>query len=139
EPFVVSGGVLAGGGVIAFVLGLLWVVDPGQTDLVLLPEVWIPLALGLSLGVALLAWAAARTRRLAAETLKRVGGGSEGGLGGYRGTVQTVTADGLRGKVLIRGEIWDFESSRAVRPGETVVGVHLDGVRVTVRPLDVKN
>lgn len=135
EPFVGSGGILAGGGLLMFVLGLLWVLDPSETDLRIEPEVWVPLTVGMAAGVAVVAWAAARMRTLQKEALGRIGGASVAGLQGYRGKVDEVANDGLSGSVSFRGEYWNFLSDVPVKTGDWVEATKVDGLRVRVTPV----
>jgi len=134
EPFVMTGGILAGGGVVAFVLGLLWFLDPTQTDLRVSTEVWIPLSVGLATLVAFVGFAAARTARLSKETLKKIGGSSMSGLSGYQGTVEQVGVNGKKGKVMLRGELWDFESKNSLSNGDLVQVKRVVGLKIIVAP-----
>lgn len=134
ELFVTTHGALAFGGTIAFVLGLIWVIDPGSTSLTVHPAIWVSAAIVLGGGAVLIAWAATRGRLLVKKTLKEIGGGSELGLSGYHGRVESVDAGGTTGKALIRGETWDFESQDTVRTGDQVEVERTQGFRAFVRP-----
>jgi membrane-bound serine protease (ClpP class) len=134
EPFVTAHGAIAIGGVIAFALGLLWVVDPSRTDLRIHAAVWIPAILGLGGGVLLIVYAATRTHWLARHARKRMGGYGPAGLQGYEGVVESLGADGRTGKVLIRGETWDFRCEMNLRIAERVVVTEMDGMIARVRP-----
>lgn len=133
EVFVTTGGALAVGGLVSFALGLLWVVDPGATDLVLSWSVWIPLVLGMAGTVGVIAFAASRTRKLAGEARARMGGGGPEGLMGYLGEVQAVSSDGLSGKAVIRGEVWDIGSDGPLQVGDRVEVLRAQGFKVQVR------
>jgi len=134
EPFVATHGALAVGGVLSFVLGLLWVMDPSKSGIHILPMVWIPSAIGLGTGAILVAWAASRTHRLVKQARQEMGGGGALGLAGYLGEVESVSTDGLAGKALFRGELWDFESSESVKRGDSVEVQKAEGMKAWVRP-----
>ncbi|MCM2277889.1 MAG: ATP-dependent Clp protease proteolytic subunit [Oligoflexia bacterium] len=132
EPFIVSHGVLGVGGAISFALGLLWIMDRSSSSLRVSPEVWVPIALGLVSGVLLIAFAAARMKRLTRETLAKIGGGGLAGLAGYEGHVETVEPDGRSGRVAFRGELWAFRSEIPLKPGDAVRAIRSDGLVVEV-------
>ena len=133
ELVVVSGGALAFGGILSFVLGLIWVIDPSSTSAPVSQYVWI--AAGLTLGslVVLIGIAAARMKRLTRKTLDSIGGGEVLGLAGYHGTVEFVDSSGHRGKALIRGELWDFECKDAVSAGDSIEAIETAGMHVVAR------
>ncbi len=133
EPFITSGGALAGGGVLAFVLGLLWVMDPEQTSLRVDTIVWLPSALVLGGGALFVGWAAARTKLLSKKAREKIAGEGPAGLMGYNGLVLSVKDDFLRGKVQIRGEIWSFVSVEPVKKGDSVDVLTVDGMIVKVK------
>lgn len=135
EPFVVSGGALAAGGVVSFVLGSIWIIDPHQADVSISPAVWAPAALTLGGATLLIGWAAARTQFLWKKTQKEIGGmGQLEGLAGYAGLVQLVHEDGVTGKALFRGETWDFVSDSKVKVGEEVEVKEMKSFKAFVRP-----
>lgn len=133
EPFVTSNGALAAGGVLCFVLGMIWVTDRSLMSLAVSPSVWIPLTLALGSGAAVITWAAARTKKLAKQARSRIGGGASAGLTGYLGHVQSIYQDGFRGKAVFRGEVWDFESTTPLQPGDTVEAMAIEEMRVRVK------
>jgi len=138
EAFVVSHGALAAGGTLSFVLGLLWVLDPAETDMRISTMVLVPTALALGGGTLVIAVAAARIRKLSLAARATMGGGGELGLAGYAGLVETVDAGGCTGKALIRGETWDFECGdalqNALKPGDVVEVVSTKGMKAVVKP-----
>lgn len=134
EPFVTAHGAIAAGGILSFVLGLLWIVDPTATTLTIRTEVWMGAAAALGFFVFLIAWAASRTRSLSQAALAKIGGGSLQGLTGYLGTVQSVSGDGRRGVALFRGETWEFEAALPVTIGTQVRPLGVEGLRVRVEP-----
>lgn len=133
EPFVTSGGALAAGGILSFVLGLVWLIDPSETDLRVSPAVWVPAGLALGGVTLVVSFATARMHKLSRETLGRIGGGSMQGLAGYSGLVERVESNGTAGKALLRGELWDFTSEDVVSVGESVEVVSAEGMRIRVR------
>lgn len=120
EPLVASSGLLAAGGIVSFILGLLWVFDPGQADLAVSLMVLVPISIVLVLGVASLVILTARTKKNALAVRNRIGGGALSGLSGYLGIVEDIEPSRKRGKVHIRGEVWDFESESEVSQGDQV-------------------
>jgi membrane-bound serine protease (ClpP class) len=111
EAFVPSHGALGIGGVIAFTLGALMVVDSDA------PGVGVsrPLIAGLALVsfafVCVLATLAARVRRRSPV----IGASMMVGVSG-----EVVEADGQDGWALMQGEHWRIRADRALRPGERV-------------------
>lgn len=110
EIFVTSGGALAVGGTISFILGVLWVVDQDSLQMTVSPWLWVPLSFFLLLLAGGVSWLLKRTRTQVKEARAQIAGGDEGGLHGYVGMIQ---ADGT---ALFRGESWSVETSTA--PGE---------------------
>jgi len=138
EAFVVSHGALAVGGIISFVLGVIWVLDPAETDLKISPAVWVPAALALGGGAAVIAFAAAKLKEQAKKALAQIGGGGYSGLAGYQGRVESVIEGGLEGKALIRGEVWDFEASTPLSVGDLVEVERVIGFRLVVKVVHEK-
>lgn len=120
EIFVTSGGVLALGGSIALLFGLLWVVDPAATDLRI--STWVIGLIGgiLISGTLLISYGVSRIKKQSEETLKRVGGGDSAGVQGYKGRIQNTAVDGMSGQVLIRGELWNFISQEPLKENDKV-------------------
>ena len=130
NPGITIAGVLGG-------IGLLWMLDPAETDLRISPHVWVPIAVGLGSAVALLVCAVVRMRKLTQTTLAQIGGGGgSGGLAGYFGQVEKVGAEGRRGKVHFRGEVWNFESKEPLKTGDWVQAERVVGLRVIVKRKD---
>ncbi len=134
EPFVISHGAVALGGLISFTLGLLWIMDPAQSSLVISPAVWVPVVLAMGAFVLMIGWFAASTRRLTALAAESLGGRALSGLQGYMGTVESTDAEGLHGKAVIRGEVWDFACEGKVARGDRVEVLRVNGMLVDVRP-----
>ncbi|HEY9028937.1 MAG TPA: NfeD family protein, partial [Burkholderiaceae bacterium] len=111
EAVVPSHGALGIGGVVAFSLGALMMVDADTPGLGVSRPLIAGLAL-LSLGfVCALAALAARVRRRPAAS----------GAGTMLGVVgEVVEADGRHGWALLQGEHWRVQAQRELRPGERV-------------------
>ncbi|MGP1274472.1 MAG: NfeD family protein [Caulobacterales bacterium] len=124
EVFVASYGLLALGGVVAFGIGALMLVD---TDIEGLRIDW-PMVLAMSaiLGVSVLL---AGSYGLAAQARKVVTGRE--GLTGAPGTVLSW-ANGA-GHVQVEGERWQAVSSDALQPGDSVKVVAVDGLTLKVK------
>ncbi|BAL26567.1 nodulation protein NfeD [Azoarcus sp. KH32C] len=126
EAFLPSFGALGVGGIVAFVIGGLFLMD---TDA---PGYGIPLGflIGLSTASAALLFAvgsfAARTRR------QPVVSGRENMIGAVA-TVRSVTPDGTW--AFVQGESWRVSSPAPLVPGARVRVVGLDGLTLRVEPL----
>jgi membrane-bound serine protease (ClpP class) len=135
EAFIVSHGALAAGGILSFLLGMLWVVDPAATDMRISAAVIVPIVVVLGAGVSVIAIAAARLKKSAEKALREIKGGGAFGLMGYPGIVESLNADGLSGKVQIRGELWDFRAAVPVKTGDSVEVIEMAGMVAVVRPV----
>jgi membrane-bound serine protease (ClpP class) len=141
EVFASTHGALALGGVVSFILGMIWVIDPSQTSSGVSPAVWIPSGVFLGGGTALIGYFARRVSQQAKEALAKIGGGENLGLKGYRGVVETVVQSSAEaasekfseGKMVIRGETWSFRANEQVHIGEEVEVVSVHGFLVTVK------
>jgi len=137
EVFVAAHGALAAGGVLSFILGMIWVVDPSQTSERVSPMVYIPAGLALSIGAFTIAWFAARVKVQAAEALEKMGGSGAMGLHGYQGKVESLAGNGAIqspfGKMHIRGEVWDFVCEESVKVGDAVQVQSVDGFKLIVK------
>lgn len=124
EVFIASYGLLALGGVVAFAIGALMLVD---TDIEGLRIDW-PLVLAMSavLGVSVLL---AGSYGLAAQARKVVTGRE--GLTGATGTVLSW-ANGA-GHVQVEGERWQAVSTDELQPGDAVKVTAVDGLTVRVK------
>lgn len=139
EVFASTKGLLAAGGVLAFILGMIWVVDPTQTTQLVSPYVWIPAGTALGIAAFAIAWFAARVKEQARLALERMGGSGAMGLKGYRGQVESLSGkDALAspfGKLHIRGEVWDFVCEDSVRVGDQVEVESVNGFKLKVKRL----
>lgn len=132
EIFVLSGGVLALGGTISLVLGLIWVIDPHTSDLKISPSVIVSIGIVMMSGTLLIGHAVSRIKKFSKETLDRIGGGGFAGLQGYKGQIQSVDPAGTSGQVLIRGELWKFISKDPVKENENVIVSKSNGLILEV-------
>lgn len=127
EHFAVGFGVLGFGGVVAFVIGALFLFDPAGSD-VDVAIAW-PVIAGFALTTFLLMSVivgfAIRARQRPA-----MAGGEE--LIGAQGDV--VEWQGGAGTVRLRGEIWSANSEGSFNPGDRVSVVDRRGLVLTVRP-----
>ena len=124
EIKIVSHGMLTVGGVIALILGSLMLFDSPEPYLRLSWSVILPTVL-----MTALFFAVAVTKVVKAHKRKPATGGE--GLVGEEGRADTDIAP--EGKVFVRGEYWDAESSEAILKGEKVVVTTIDGMRLRVK------
>jgi membrane-bound serine protease (ClpP class) len=123
EAFVPSHGALGIGGIVAFVLGSVMLIDSDAPGFGVSRPLIAALAL-LSLAfVCTLATLAARIRRRSPAS----GGSTMVGLIG-----EIVEADGRDGWALVQGEHWRVRAERALRPGERVRVQRVDALTLAV-------
>lgn len=126
EVFAPSFGVLGLGGVVAFVLGSIMLFDSDLPDY----SLPIPIIAGFAIATALLAFlavgAAVRARR------SRIVSGVEGMIGGEGKAMEDF--EGL-GRVWVFGENWEAHSDKPVHEGERVRVLAVEGLRLTVEPI----
>jgi len=126
EIFVTSFGVLGIGGVIAFVLGSLFLVDTSQTNLAVNRGIIAGAAVGFSAIVLGIGYLVLHARRPGART------GAEG-LVGEIGEVREPIAPGAPGRLFVHGEIWRAVSDRPHAAGTRAQVVAVNGLEVTVQ------
>jgi membrane-bound serine protease (ClpP class) len=129
ELFVTSYGVLGIGGVIAFVLGSLFLVDTSQTNLAVGRATIAGAAVAFSTIVLGLGFVVMRARRRPALT------GREG-LIGQIGEVREAIQPGSAGRVLVHGELWRAVSDRPLAPGTAVRVRAVRGLQIDVANVD---
>ena len=127
ELFVTSYGVLGIGGVIAFVIGSLFLVDTSQSNLTVSRGIIAGTAAGFSAIVLGIGYLAIRGRRGRAST------GGEG-LIGMVGEVRAAIAPGAPGQLFVHGEIWRAVSDQAIGAGSRARIMAVRGLEVTVHP-----
>lgn len=133
EAFAAAHGLLALGGVVSFVLGLVWIVDPAQLSLGVSPAVWVPVAISMGGATLAIGWFAARVKLQVAAARATIGGGQQAGLSGYRATVESLDGTAMMspfGKVYVRGELWDFVSEDSVKVGDEIEIIEVRGLKV---------
>lgn len=124
EIKIVSHGMLTVGGVIAMLLGSLLLFQSPEPYLRVSWSVILPTVI-----MTTLFFVFAATKAVSAHRAKPVTGRE--GLVGEEGSA--VTDIMPEGKVFVRGEYWDAESSESISKGEKVVVTEMEGLRVKVR------
>ncbi len=125
EAFVTSYGILGVGGVLAFVIGSLFLIDTSKTDLVVNRNIIYGAAVALTLIILGIGFIVARGRRHRSTT------GVEG-LIGEVGEVREPIAPGQPGKVFVHGEIWRATSPDALVPGSRARVKAVNGLEIQV-------
>jgi membrane-bound serine protease (ClpP class) len=128
EAFVPGFGVLGIGGLVAFVVGAIFLFDPTATDIDL--SIAWPVLVGAALSsvliLTLVLGFAIRARQRPAVTGAEEMIGLEGEVVGW---------DGTRGAVRVHGEVWDARGPESVKPGGHVRVVRRDGLTLTVKSI----
>lgn len=127
EVYVTTFGVFGIGGVIAFVLGSLFLINTGETNLTINRGIIAGAAVVLSAAILGLGFLVIRDRRGAATT------GREG-LIGMIGEVRDAIAPGAPGHLFVHGEIWRAISSEPLAPGTRAEVTEVRGLELKVRP-----
>jgi membrane-bound serine protease (ClpP class) len=125
ELFITSHGVLGIGGVIAFVLGSLLLVDTSQTNVSVNRAEIAGAAVAFSALVLGVGYIVMRERRRPAMT------GREG-LIGEVGEVREAIQPGIAGRVLVHGELWRAVSDTPLVPGTPVRVQAVHGLEINV-------
>jgi membrane-bound serine protease (ClpP class) len=128
ELFVTSYGVLGLGGMFAFILGSLFLVDTSQTNLAVNRS--LIAGAGAAFGAIVLAigYVVVRERRGRSTT------GREG-LIGKIGVVKTSIAPGIPGRIFVHGESWRARSEAPITIGTRVRITGVRGLEVEVEPV----
>jgi membrane-bound serine protease (ClpP class) len=126
EAFVTSYGVLGIGGVIAFVMGSLFLIDSSQTNLEVNRGMIAGAAIAMSAIILGLGWIILTERHRRATT------GREGMIGEV-GEVREAIAPGAPGRVFVHGEHWRAASSQALGVGARARIVAVHGLEIEVR------
>lgn len=128
EAFVPGIGILGIGGIAAFVIGAIFLFDPGDADFDL-RLAW-PVIIGTAATSALLS-AGVLASVLHVRHRKPVTGSEEMiVLVGH-----IVDWDGLTGSVHVHGEVWTAKSEYSLKPGALARVVKRDGLTLTVEPV----
>ncbi|MGH7918182.1 MAG: NfeD family protein, partial [Candidatus Binataceae bacterium] len=125
ELFVASYGILAMGGLAAFVLGSLFLIDSAGTNLEISRGIIAGATIGMSVLILGLGY-------LAFERRGRATTGSEG-LIGKIGEVREPIAPGAPGRVFVHGENWRAVSGETLDPGTRARVVAVKGLQIEVR------
>jgi membrane-bound serine protease (ClpP class) len=125
EAFLPTFGVLGVAGIVAFVLGSLFLFDVERTGVTVARSLIVGAAAALALAGLVVGSLVLRAQRRPAR----------GGWEGMLGTVG-VAHDRLdpEGMVVVRGEYWTAESDVPVEAGQPVEVLAVDGLRLRVRP-----
>jgi membrane-bound serine protease (ClpP class) len=126
EAFVTSYGVLGIGGVIAFVIGSLFLIDSAQTNLEVNRGMIAGAAVAMSSIILGLGWVILRERHRRPTT------GREGMVGEV-GEVREAIAPGSPGRVFVHGELWRAVSNQPLGVGERVRVIAVRGLEIEVR------
>src|SRR5262249_7497918 len=110
EAFVTSYGILGIGGIVAFVIGSLLLIDTSRTNVAVDRDIIYGAAAGLTAIILGVGYLVARARRGTVKT------GAEG-LVGEIGEVREAIAPGVPGKVFVHGEIWRAASGEPIERG----------------------
>ncbi len=128
ELFVTSYGVLGIGGVIAFVIGSLFLIDTSETNLGINRGVIAGATIGFSAIVLGIGYIVIRARR------SRVLTGGEGMIGKV-GEVRSPIAPDAPGQIFVNGEIWRAVSDQSIAAGAHARITAVNGLQVTVQPV----
>lgn len=128
EAFVTSYGILGLGGVSAFVIGSLFLIDTSKTDLVVNRDIIYGAAAALTLIILGIGFIIARERGNRSTT------GAEGMVGEV-GEVREAIAPGAPGKVFVHGEIWRAISSDALGTGTRARVKAVNGLEIQVQKI----
>lgn len=126
EVFVTSYGVLGIGGVVAFVIGSLFLIDSAQTNLEVNRGMIAGAAIAMSAIILGLGWIVLRERRRPSTT------GREG-LIGEVGEVREPIAAGVAGRVFVHGEHWRAVSNETLGVGARARVIAVHGLELEVR------
>jgi len=125
EAFVPSFGVLGIGGLAAFVLGSLLLFETPESTLTIERGLIGGIATALGLCFLFIGWLVVNAHR------RPVVGGAEGMVGEVGEVRRLLGAN--RAKVFVHGETWDATVEGAVREGDEVEVLSVEGLRVRVR------
>ena len=128
ELFVTSYGVMGLGGVIAFVLGSLFLVDTSETNVEVNRKIIAGAAIAFAAIILGIGYIALRERRGRATT------GQEG-LIGQIGMVREPIVPGTPGRLFVHGEIWRAVSDTQLETGARACVIGVKGLEVIVRPV----
>ena len=128
EVFVTSYGVLGMGGVAAFAIGSLLLIDTSETNLVISRAIIGGAALAVAAFILGIGYLAVRTHGAPATT------GREGLIGAV-GVVREAIAPGAPGRMFVRGENWRASSATVLAIGAQARVIAVRGLELVVAPL----
>jgi membrane-bound serine protease (ClpP class) len=128
EAFVTSYGILGLGGVAAFVIGSLFLIDSSRTNVGVSHNIIYGAAAAVTLIILGVGYVVARERSREAKT------GAEG-LVGEIGEIREAIAPGAPGKIFVHGEIWRAVSPDPLRAGARAKVTAIRGLEVEVREI----
>lgn len=126
ELFLPSFGIIGVGGLVAFVLGSLFLFDPAETGLAIDRRLIASAAAAVGLVMLFLATMVARAMRRPPTTGPE---GLIGAIGEARSRLEP------RGTVFVHGELWRAEASRTVESGTPVQVLAVSGLTLRVEPV----
>jgi membrane-bound serine protease (ClpP class) len=129
ELFVPSFGVLGVGGIVAFVLGSLLLFDTPDSTLTVDPNIVYAAAATFGGFTLLVSYLVVRSQR------RKPSLGREGLVGEVGEVKRQIVPGSASGKIFVHGEYWNAVADEPIALGQRVQVVHVDGMRLTVRPL----
>jgi membrane-bound serine protease (ClpP class) len=126
EGFITSHGVLGMGGVVAFVIGSLFLTDSSKTNLTVSRSLIAGAALALTGIIVAVGYVIARNKRGPAAT------GLEGMIGAV-GEVKAAISPQAPGKIFVRGELWRAAAPESIDAGTRAAVTAVHGMEVEVR------
>jgi membrane-bound serine protease (ClpP class) len=126
EAFLTSYGILGIGGIVAFVIGSLFLIDGAQTTMAVSRGLIAGAALALTAIIVGLGYLIVHDRRGQAAT------GREG-LIGEVGEVRDLIAPGVAGRIFVHGEHWRAVADELIASGERAQVTAVHGIEVEVR------
>ncbi len=127
EAFLPTFGLVGAGGLVAFLLGSLFLFDTAGTGVAVARG--LVFGAGGTLGAIMLGIAVLVVR----AQRRPAGGGAEGMIGAIGVARHRLAPDAPDGTVVVRGEYWNAESDDVVDAGERVEVTAVDGLRLRVR------
>ncbi len=124
EAFITSHGILGVGGAVAMLFGSLMLIDTPEPSLRISWAVIIPVVAASAILFIVTVTVAIRAQRSKVDTGKE-------GLIGLTGEARTDI--GERGQVFVRGEYWNARSDEAIKTGEKVSVVAVEGLKLKVK------
>jgi membrane-bound serine protease (ClpP class) len=126
EIFVPSFGILGIGGIISFLLGSMFLIDPTMSDLTISLYVILPTVLtvgGIMLFIAVFVMKAFR---------RKTATGPEA-LIGKEGTAIVDFDENFQGKVFVYGDYWNAKSVEPLKKGDEIIVIEIHDMRLTVK------